>query len=66
MLYNFLVNAGSGLISGAERYAGAHSYTANRSAFDHISIFAIIFTVLSVFIVVCVLEYIKEKNKDRY
>lgn len=60
------INATSEMISGAERYAGVHNYTMSKGAYDHYSIFIILFIVISIFIVVCAIEYKKEKNKDRY
>lgn len=66
LLNEIYFKASSELISGAERYAGAHSYTTSKGSFDHLSIFLILFSLLCVFIVICAFEYKKEKNKDRY
>lgn len=66
MFSNILPYVKTELISGAERYAGAHIYTAERDVLDNISIFIILFLVISVFIGVCVYEYKKEKRKKRY
>lgn len=66
MFSNILPYAKTELISGAERYAGAHTYTLGRDILDNISIFIILFIVISVFIGVCVYEYKKEKRKKRY
>lgn len=56
----------TGIVTGAERYAVAHKYVNSKTGLTYFGPFVVIGVLLAMFILYCIVQYVKLKDKDRY